>query len=314
MKNLLLTFVFLLLCSIVLADSPPALPMEVWGEAIADGSPVVDGLSVKAMVNGEDFAQASVTKDGYYDVLIVNGDRPLTYNNDPTCATHWGAGEACVPCTVCSGGNCVNGYNPATCIEGPQDGTNVNIVIDDKQTIPIVVWNKGGIVQQDLIVITGGVINFTITLTEGWNLISIPLLPIDSSISSLMTGCDYNRIWEFQSDQSWKSTDTGLVSMDLEHGYWVDRVGLVGDCDMTISGTIVSSTTINVYNPWSLVGYPSLTPQSISALISGGLYNRIWEFQADKSWKSTDTGLTHMQPGKGYWIDTSTTGSYEVTN
>ena len=309
MRACLIVFLVLFAIPFVFSEAPPAIPMEIWGEATADGSSVSNGLSVKAMVNGVDYAQASVTQDGYYDAILVKGDRPLTYNDDPTCLTH----DPCI--------SCIPGYGPDHpgnendyCIEGPQSGECVVIIIDDQSAIPIITWNEGGILRQDLIVVTGGVINFSITLTPGWNLISIPLLPMDSTLSSIMSGCDYNRIWEFQSDQSWKSTDSGLNEMSVPNGYWVDRIDLSGDCEITIEGIVPSSTTINVNAPWTLVGYPSLVPGAISSIIPGTLYNRIWEFQSDQSWKSTDSGLATMKPGKGYWIDSSTSGSYGVTN
>ncbi|MBD3163583.1 hypothetical protein GF323_00085 [Candidatus Woesearchaeota archaeon] len=287
--------------------------MEVWGDAIVGGTPVADGLPVTAMVNNVDYAQASSTANGMYDVILVNGDRPLTYNDDPNCAAHWAAGEACVPCTP--------GYGPAHpgnendyCIEGPQNGSVVNILINNSPTIPVFIWNEGSVAKQKLIVATGGIINFLIDLVPGWNLISIPVLPVDTSITSIMKGCNYNRIWEFQADQSWKSTDTGLAGMDIGHGYWIDRVGLPGNCQINVSGTLPVSTTVGIDSPWTLVGYPSLTAEQITNLVPGGIYNRIWEFQADQSWKSTDTGLTTMEPGKGYWIHSSAPGSYNVTN
>ncbi len=155
---------------------------------------------------------------------------------------------------------------------------------------------------------------FNLELVPGWNLISFPIIPDDDSIASIMTGCDYNKIWEFESDQSWKSTDTGLTTVDSVHGYWVDRIGLTGNCEIALEGTVPDSTTINVNAPWSLVGHPSLTPKIITTTIPGTLYNKIWEFETDQSWKSTDTGLIVMSPGKGYWIDSSISGTYDINN
>ena len=104
---------------------------------------------------------------------------------------------------------------------------------------------------------------FGMELVSGWNLISIPLIPEDNSISSIMDGCDYNRIWEFQSDQSWKSTDTGLTTMDILHGYWVDRVGLSGNCTISITGTEPDVTEIPVTSTWTLAGFPSSMEQNL---------------------------------------------------
>ena len=102
--------------------------------------------------------------------------------------------------------------------------------------------------------------------------------------------------------------------MDNMHGYWIDRVGISGECSITLSGISAGTTVIPVTSQWTLVGFPSVTSQSISSVINSGLYDKIWEFQADQSWKSTDTGLTSFTPGKGYWIDGTTGGSFNVTD
>lgn len=156
---------------------------------------------------------------------------------------------------------------------------------------------------------------FDILLEADMNLISLPLNPTDSSISAVMGVCDYVRIWEFNPSTGWTSTDTGLTEMDVEHGYWIDRTGLSGDCTITINGQEPASTIINIAPGQNLVGYPSLTQQAIAdVIIPNSLYDRVWEFSPATGWTSTDTGLTDMTPGKGYFVDSSTTGSYTVIN
>ncbi len=206
-------------------------------------------------------------------------------------------------------------YKNNSCIFAPWSD---NIHTGDLQKqAAILDWNysKNSYCIYDGKDITVKEINYpNITLYPGWNLISLPLIPTDPSIEAVMQGCDYNKIWAFESDQSWKSTDTGLSSMDIKHGYWVDRNGLEGNCEMAIKGTIPHATTINVYSQWTLAGYPSVTSGLISSTIPEGLYDKIWAFESDHSWKSTDTGLTNMKYGKGYWIDSSIAGSYNITN
>jgi hypothetical protein len=152
---------------------------------------------------------------------------------------------------------------------------------------------------------------FNLVLIQGWNLISIPVDLVNSSIISVMSECNYTRIWSFN-DQSWKSTDTGLTEMDIYHGYWVDRTGFSNNCTLLIEGEEPDSTTINVSSGWNLIGYPSFSSREILSFINGSLYNRIWEF--DNGWKSTDTGLANMTPGKGYWVDGIDDGNYDVVN
>lgn len=163
-------------------------------------------------------------------------------------------------------------------------------------------------------VLVKGVTFQNITLVPGWNLISLPLIPVDPSVGAVMQGCNYNKIWTFESDQSWNTTDTGLTSMDVTHGYWIDRVGLPGNCELSVKGTIPSLTQINVNSQWTLVGYPSLFPELIDDILQSIPYNKIWTFEADQSWKTTDTGLLAFKPGNGYWIDSSVIGIYNITN
>ena len=292
-----------LISSIVLAfdDAPPAIPSEYWG-IIGDGS-IADGLPVTAEVNDVNYAQTSVTQNGSYNVILINGDRELTYNDDRNCSIHWGNGQACIPCA-----------NELACIEGPQDGTLVTIKVNDTVGTPTATWQSGNIVEQGIILVEEGKINFSITLVPNWNLISIPIIPSNASIAKIMQGCSYNRVWEFENDQSWKNTVTGLTSMDIMHGYWVDRVSLAGNCTITIEGTAPTITNINVTSTWTLAGFPSTHSQSIIKGINSSLYDRIWKFEPDQSWINTATGLVDFTPGFGYWIDCTTGGSYNVTN
>ena len=163
--------VILILSSILVFSSdnaPPEIPMEIWGTATYNGTQVVDGLTVKALSNGADYAQISFTKDGYYDVILINGDRPLTYNNDSDCAIHWANDEACVPC--------IQGYGPdhpgdesSYCIEGPQNGMNVVLKINNQPVNTTFVWNSGGIVQSNLRVLQNIALLLNMTLYLGSN-------------------------------------------------------------------------------------------------------------------------------------------------
>lgn len=136
-----------ILSSLVFADgddAPPALPSEYWGGVTNFGSAAADGLAIVAEVNGVDYTQGNpVTfNNGVYNIMSINGDRPLTYNDDSDCSDHWNRDppEACIQCTPCQGGNCVLGYNENTCIEGPQDGAIINIKINGVGVMPSVDW------------------------------------------------------------------------------------------------------------------------------------------------------------------------------
>ncbi len=159
---------------------------------------------------------------------------------------------------------------------------------------------------------TGTIVN--ITLYEGWNLISIPVVPDDSSILSLMQGCSYNRIWEYMDEQKWNSTDTGLSDIDYRKGYWIDRREISENCTISVAGSYPEQTEINVNQGWSLVGFPSSSEINISLLVDEDLYERIWVFDNKaQSWNMTDMGLMVFSPGKGYFIDGNTGGAYNLS-
>ena len=144
--SLLLTSIILSLFVYAGDDAPPALLTEFWGDLTQNGVAVPDGLAVTAEVDGVNYAQSSFTYAGMYDVMLVGGDRELTYNDDRNCAIHWGAGEACVPCV-----------DEADCIEGPQDGDLIKIKVDnsaipaDDGTMPYTLWEFGSNLQMSII-------------------------------------------------------------------------------------------------------------------------------------------------------------------
>ena len=305
--KIILYLAIILLSSIAFASDnvPPPIPSEFWGTITIEGSPAPDGLSVEGFAGNANYAQPSTTLNGYYDVILAGGDSDLTFLNDSTCATHWANNDACIPCST----------NPSSddyCIEGPQNGAQVVIKINGKFAAPFLVWSTGAF-EQNLVISQNATVNFSIKLVPGWNLISIPVLPVDNTIVSIMSGCNYNKLWEFQNDQSWKSTATGLNSINITKGYWVDRIGLAGNCTITVEGSTPTNTTIFVTSQWTLVGMPSSIAKSINGLINPSLYDKIWEYQQGGGWVSTATGLTQMTPGRGYWIDGTTGGSYNVT-
>lgn len=143
----------LILTSIILTffvsagdDAPPALPSEFWGDLTQNGAPVPDGLSVTAEVDGVNYAQVSVTSGGMYDVILVDGDRELTYFADQDCSVHLAASQACVPCS-----------GEEDCIEGPQDADLIKIKVDnsaipaDDGTMPFTLWELGSNTYMELV-------------------------------------------------------------------------------------------------------------------------------------------------------------------
>jgi len=316
-KNLLLfsyIIVFLIISiSFVFAsdDAPPALPSEHWG--LVDNGNVADSLTVTGEINSINYAQPSQTLGGYYDILLVGGDRELTYNNDRDCSVHWAAGEACVPCD-----------NESDCIEGPQDGAEVSIKIDSTEASPKVTWLNGSSNRQDLILI----IIYDLPLYTGWNLISLPIQPQDTTIENLLTGLSGQVVvWYYNaSGDEWTVYDTNapfpwlntLHNIDYGKAYWLkSTINQI----LTAQGNIITDYTIGLKPGWNFVGYNMSTgimPSPISGLTTPIV---AWAYHtAEDEWKVYDTEapfpwlntLTNMTAGKGYWLKSSINQDWKI--
>ena len=171
----------------------------------------------------------------------------------------------------------------------------------------------------------------TIPLHTSWNLISIPLVPEDTStafVLSPITG-NYDIIWEYNASDTtdhWKKYDPNapfgndLTDMEPGKGYWIL---MNSDDTLSIAGTVPESTDINLKTGLNLIGYNSLDSQPITDAMSSisGNYDIVWEYDASDTtdhWKKYDPNasfgndLTDMEPGKGYWILVNSDGTLEI--
>ncbi|MCK4758014.1 MAG: DUF11 domain-containing protein, partial [Thermoplasmata archaeon] len=102
-------------------------------------------------------------------------------------------------------------------------------------------------------------------LETGWNLISFPLLPVDTSITQLFSQID--GYWEearyydaSDMDDHWKTYNVNypgtqdLLNVDNTMAIWVKVNSPVG---LKAPGTVQEHTNINLHAGWNFVGYPS---------------------------------------------------------
>jgi hypothetical protein len=155
----------------------------------------------------------------------------------------------------------------------------------------------------------------TMSLSSGLNLISLPLEPLNPSISSLteqLSPCLLNvsayvndtYAWEFydpaQLDQS------TLGTMEPSKGYWVE---MTCPGEMTVVGNRTTNP-ITLIPGLNLVGYNSLKPLPVSVALSSiaDKYTTVWAYEND-AWKYYNPAdvagstLQILSPGSGYWIE-----------
>jgi len=152
---------------------------------------------------------------------------------------------------------------------------------------------------------------YDISLQEGWNLISLPLEQVDTSIPSVLASIDgqYEVVKYYDTTDimdHWKTYRPGASThdlMDIDHtmGFWI-KITEPG-VNLTVKGIIPTSTTIPLYAGWNLVGYPTQMVQTVGNALWGTGADRIEKFDAMNPYFISEVGATYiMKPGEGYWI------------
>jgi len=161
---------------------------------------------------------------------------------------------------------------------------------------------------------------FDIELYNGWNLVSLPVIPLNSSITALLEPIDglYNSVFAYDAEnQNWKSFNTEkpeflntLNEIDEKIGFWISMQLDASPVYLTVRGIASGETTFNLKEGWNLISYPALTEQPITTALADidGIYTSVFAF-IDGEWKSYSpekpsflNSLQTMQPGYGYWV------------
>jgi parallel beta-helix repeat protein len=154
-------------------------------------------------------------------------------------------------------------------------------------------------------------VEYDIPLGLGWQLFAFPVRLLDMDGSSVFPGImlDAGRTYDTQTS-TWLSYISGRPSslndpIELYHfkGYWINFT--IPGQTLTVRGDrFASPLSIPLYAGWNLVGFPSLTPRSISAALAGTGYDLPVEgFNASAPYHITALADTYMmQPGEGYWV------------
>lgn len=156
----------------------------------------------------------------------------------------------------------------------------------------------------------------TIDLTEGWNLISLPLVQnagtdIDTVLASISGMWDRAFAYDPMLSSPWisnnKNRDDALDTLsDLDHeiGFWIN-ITEPGGTTLTVSGVEPVTTDIQLRAGWNLVGYPSQTPQMASTLLAGTGADMIAVENAALPYLIEDISSLSsvvMEQGNGYWV------------
>jgi len=163
-----------------------------------------------------------------------------------------------------------------------------------------------------------------VEMTEGWNLISIPLQPLDTRIDTVLSSIDgrYDSVWRYDSNPGWRrylpdnQGASDLWDMEACIGYWI-MMREAGT--LTIQGG-QPTTAIPLVTGWNLVGFSSQVSIPIEECMSSiaGKYNSVCEYDPVGVWRwylptnPNVSNLTTMKPWFGYWIEATADCTWDI--
>lgn len=149
-------------------------------------------------------------------------------------------------------------------------------------------------------------------LQQGNNLISLPVSPYDNDISTVLQSVNYNSAWWFDATDTldpWKSynplkSNNDLGTINHTMGVWINAVS---DSYLMITGSVPTTTDIELKMGWNLIGYPSFKQDNISKALSAVPYERVEGFNSsvpERLQLCSESDI--MNAGYGYWVKVST--------
>ncbi|NOR85793.1 tandem-95 repeat protein [archaeon] len=171
---------------------------------------------------------------------------------------------------------------------------------------------------------------FTKQLYEGWNLISVPVVVENTSVTNVLASIDGS----YSSIYMWNATETDdkWLTYNIEKDDWMNDFTELNHADgfwlymtandtLNITGKIPHETNINIYkNEWNLVGYTLLeetAPDTVLLDIKDNIEIVFGNFEQPNIWESRipDVGgtMSAMKQGSGYWIKSTNTENMALT-
>ena len=173
----------------------------------------------------------------------------------------------------------------------------------------------------------GGGSSYQISLATGPNLISLPLIPTDPTLTTVLLSVSgsYTKVFAYINNE-WKRYIVGapsqfnnLTTLDEKLGFWLY---MSEPGTLNVTGSTPGISMISLGAGANLVGYPSTSSRPLADALDSisGKYTKVFAY-INGEWKRYIVGapsqfnnLTHMEPGRGYWIYTTEACTWTVSN
>lgn len=170
---------------------------------------------------------------------------------------------------------------------------------------------------------------WSLNLVQGYNLISLPLIPIDAykDPATMMGALNFVAVAQYTAKDplpgEWHqynktppqpSPPNNLTQMSAEWGYWINMSGagtLSYDGYELVGPPPALPLSISVVPGWNLIGFKSTTPKTPAVYLAGiaGKYVMIYGFDGTSYFVAGAAGHENLMPGFGYWIAATLPGT-----
>jgi murein tripeptide amidase MpaA len=151
---------------------------------------------------------------------------------------------------------------------------------------------------------------YRVPLREGWNLISLPLVPPSNDLSMILAPISgkYSSVRYYRANFSadpWKEHSTWKGYFDLSEAnetmaLWIKATE---DVDFDMEGVVAPATSIHLYAGWNFVGYPSLTDRRASDALAGLPVLEVQTYDPSPPFLLRVMNLDdYFKTGSGYWV------------
>ena len=155
----------------------------------------------------------------------------------------------------------------------------------------------------DFRIVVGRIVPFTLELTHGWNMISFPVLPENSSPDAIFGGYYVLYGWDAENNRYVLHADSGSFiepDPDVEAGvgYWAY---VLEDENVTLLGAPVDQLTLSLRQGWDLIGPPYGGSSIADPADDPDISVLPWAF----TWNARERGYSMTQlleAGRGYWV------------
>ncbi len=147
-----------------------------------------------------------------------------------------------------------------------------------------------------------------INLSQGWNLISIPIVLENKTISYTLSSIEgnYGNMFTYLDNKLLQLNNNSEINETI--GFWIK---MLAEDNLTINGTLPVNPVFNLEQGYTLIGYPSLNESNVSYIFKNvsddlinvlGYENNGWKSYSPLKNKSLNT-LKIIKPGHGYWVN-----------